>query len=152
MDSENFFKLLIRILITSVIGLSLCVYYYIDENNKKKEEQDQNKINGLIAGISLFSVILLTLIIILIYTYFTRNNKPQKDNTFHTPKNQSIKPLLTPTDEKDVYGSAGSVEVEPLEKRKQKYGDNQDYKLPIIIPFPNLTNLTNKNNLNKQAS
>lgn len=148
---EKNFKLigiLIGILIIcSNIGLSLCVYYYIDENNKKKEEQDQNKMNGLIAGISLlsfFSFILLTLIIILFYNQFKIKqqsiyNSPlsyQKLPSYNTPLTGETDPLKTP-ETGESRKSDLSPKLETLKAMTKKtFGSPSPPSSPTLIPPP----------------
>ena len=67
MVHENIITLLFCLIIFSVIGLSICVYYYIEEN--KKDEKDQNKtaINGLIGGMGILSSFILLIIYLFYY-------------------------------------------------------------------------------------
>lgn len=87
MVHENIIALLVCLIIFSVIGLSICVYYYIEENKKDEKDQNKNTIIGLISSISLLSVILLALII-LFYNYW----KIKQEST-----NNKNTPLLSPT-------------------------------------------------------
>ena len=151
----KFIGILIGILIIcSNTGLSLCVYYYIDESNKKKDEQDQNKMNGLIAGISLlslFSFILLTLIIILFYNQFKikqqsiYNSPPsyKKLASYDTPGTGETDPLKTPVTPGTVESTKSGNKWETLkEMTKKTFESPTPPSSPLLLPPPKNVRLT----------
>lgn len=122
MVHEKIITLIVYFIIFFVIVLSICVYYYNNENNKKKEEQDQNIMNGLIVGISLSSVILLTFILFYIYL----KSKQSDDKNYSTPL-LGRREAMSPIDRSALktgskYSSGGSDSSGPSFS-----GKNEDY-------------------------
>jgi hypothetical protein len=135
MDPQKIIILLFCLMISSLIGLSVCVYYYIIENKKDEKEQNKTAINGLIGGMGILSSFIL--LIIYLFYYLKKNDRDNNSHSysyekFQTPKNQSKKPYETPgTGDTEYDDSASSTKS--LKYTDKKY-DNPKAKLV----FPDL--------------